>query len=110
MSKNKAPICIEEGCQRRVPRRNNYHTMSDEWAIDADEYHHRCRLCYVNWLCRDFGKKTTKTRKSYECEGCDRVIEKGQYYNLAHRTAFLYARYPERVHICKECVEIQGVT
>lgn len=97
------PTCIEEGCERKVERRQNWHTMSDEYAMEADEFHHRCGPCYVAWLCRNKGAKPTRAAKEYECDGCGGMIEKGTTYNLILRTAFLRAKYRERVHVCKNC-------
>ena len=101
---SKAPRCIEEGCDRRTAPRQNWHTMSDDLAAEASPYHHRCRLHYARWLCRR-QSKLTKARKNYICEGCGQAIRKGDLYNLAFRTAFLRARYPERVHVCVACFD-----
>ena len=104
MARRRVPTCIEEGCKRKVRPRENWHTMSEEYALMASEYHHRCNLCYVRWLCVTGGSKLTRANKEYSCEGCERLIQKGEHYNLAFRKAFLHARYPERVHICTDCV------
>lgn len=47
--------CIESGCNNRTPPppRQNYHTMSMEFRMMSDPYHHRCRPCYAKWLCRN---------------------------------------------------------
>ena len=70
----------------------------------ASEYRHRCNLCYVCWLCVTGGSKLTRANKEYYCEDCERLIQKGEHYNLAFRKVFLHARYPKRVHICTDCV------
>ena len=84
--------CIEEGCKRKVRPRENWHTMSEEYALMASAYHHRCNLCYVRWLCVTGGSKLTRANnKEYFCEGCARLIQKGEHYRLAFRKAFLRA-------------------
>ena len=97
------PTCIEEGCECKVELRQNWHTMSDEYAMEADEFHHRCGPCYVAWLCRNKGANPTRAAKEYECDGCRRMIEKGTTYYLTFRPAYFGAKYPERVHVCKNC-------
>ena len=107
-SRKETPTCIEEGCDRKVRKRQNWHTMSDEYAWQASPYHHRCGPCYAAWLCRTEGRKPTRAAKPYDCDGCGRRIQKGTVYNLTFRTAFLHAVYPERVHVCTTCVPIPG--
>ena len=104
--KSKPPVCIEEGCDNRVPPRENWHTMSEDYSREASPYHHRCRKCYARWLCRTEGSKPTKAAKPYKCKGCRGAIQKGDVYNLAFRTAFYHAAYPERVQVCARCVPI----
>lgn len=94
--------CLEEWCSNRVSPRKNWHTMAGDRALEADESHHRCDLCYAGWLVRKEVRLTT-ARKAYRCEGCKKAIRKGEKYRLGLRTAFVYARYAERVQVCDGC-------
>ncbi len=49
-AKPSAPECMIAGCGNKVQRRSNWHRMSEETALEADDYHHRCRACYLGWV------------------------------------------------------------
>ena len=100
-------ICIEEGCTSRTPPRHNWHTMSEDYQLEASSHHHRCRRCYAGWLATDARRqvlKWTRARKRYNCEGCKSVIREGRYYALGERSTGP-RRYLERVHVCNKCIE-----
>lgn len=95
-----APTCIEVGCEARCEPRTNWHTMSVDLAMEASEYHHRCRRCFAGWLVRE-AKKHVRARKHYKCIGCKARIAPGEDYWVGARGTG--RRYPERTHVCDEC-------
>lgn len=62
--------CIESGCNNQTPPRQNYHTMSMEFSMTVDPYHHRCRPCYAKWLCRNAHLETEHAgaRRERNCQ------------------------------------------
>ena len=105
MAGRNTPQCIEPGCEAKCPPRQNYHAMSEDYALDASPFHHRCRKHYAAWLVSDIDKTTT-VRKNWACEGCGHPISAGDTCKVGLRSAGLRTRYPERVYVCLACAEL----
>ena len=76
--------------------------MPVEAAIEADPYHHRCRVHYAQWLVRDTERWTT-ARKTHRCVGCGNSVGPATRYKVGLQSNGL--RYPTRVAVCVRCVE-----
>ena len=98
--KLECPECIEAGCTNRTRPRQNWHTMNDDIAMEADPWHHRCSPCYAKRLAGENGR-SVKARKQHECCGCERAIRPGENYQACLRPSG--RPYPERVAVCLKC-------
>lgn len=103
------PVCIEPGCTRKTPVRENWHTIPEQYRDEQDSHHHRCRLHYVHRLLARYPAKTVRTRKAWQCAGCESPIPRGSMARLAFRSAGVRLRYPERVYVCLDCASSDEV-
>ena len=101
--RRKGPECCEPGCANRCPERSNADTMSEERAMEASEFHHRCRRCHAAWSVGqlDVGRRV-KGRKDWMCHGCGRALPRGtEAWRGSVGTGM---RFRERIAVCDGCV------